>query len=278
MMFTEKISTPVRDGFLDQLFRHGRIWRAALAQALKRDVQFRAQAWTTGLVALAEIATGMIPVLLIIRTSSQINGWTGGQIIAVTGMFQLAMGLINTFVAPNLTRLDSYVRRGELDTILIRPASGQWLTTFRWIQPAAFTGALAGIALIIVGLWGTPISPGGVVAAVLVFGCGLAMIGCLWANLAYLAFWFEAASFIHTLVRESLTAGRYPVAFFPSAIRVLLIFVVPIGAAASLPVQFLSHGVDPWLLAGVMLAALVIILLTRLHWRVALARYSSASS
>ena len=203
MMITTKLTTtPPRDGLLDQLLRHGRIWRAALVQALKRDVQFRAQAWTTGLVALAEIATGLIPVLLIIRTSSQINGWTGGQIIAVTGMFQLAMGLINTFVAPNLTRLDSYVREGELDTILIRPASGQWLTTFRWIQPAAFTGALAGIALIIVGLWGTPISPGAVVAAALVFGCGLAMIGCVWANLAYLAFWFEAASFIHTLVRE----------------------------------------------------------------------------
>ena len=67
-------------------------------------------------------------------------------------------------------------------------------------------------------------------------------------------------------------------AFFPSAIRVVLIFVVPIGAAASLPVQFLSHGVDLWLLGGVVLAALVIIALTRLHWRVALTRYSSASS
>ncbi|WP_152364596.1 ABC transporter permease [Microlunatus speluncae] len=269
---------PARDGLLDQLARHGRIWRAALTQALKRDAQFRAQAWTTGLVALAEIATGLIPVLLIIRTSSQINGWTGGQIIAVTGMFQLAMGVLNTFVAPNLTRIDGYVREGELDTILIRPASAQWLTTFRWIQPAAFTGALAGVALIIVGLWGSPISPVGVIAAVLVFGCGLAMIGCLWANLSYLAFWFEAASFIHTLVREALTAGRYPVAFFPSAIRAVLIFVVPIGAAASLPVQFLSHGVDLALLGGVILAAVVIILLTRLHWRLALARYSSASS
>jgi ABC-2 type transport system permease protein len=272
------ITVRARDGVLDQLFRHARIWRAALTQAVKRDLQFRAQAWTTALVALAEIATGLIPVLLIIRTSSQINGWTGGQIIAVTGMFQFAMGLINTFVAPNLTRIDGYVREGELDTILIRPASGQWLTTFRWIQPAAFTGSLAGIALIIVGLQGSSITPVGVVAAVLVFGCGLAMITCLWANLAYLAFWFEAASFIHTLVREALTAGRYPVAFFPSAIRVVLIFVVPIGAVASLPVQFLSHGVDPALLGGVVLAAAVIILLTRLHWRVAVGRYSSASS
>lgn len=272
------ITVRARDGVVDQLFRHARIWRAALTQAVKRDLQFRAQAWTTALVALAEIATGLIPVLLIIRTSSEINGWTGGQIIAVTGMFQFAMGLINTFVAPNLTRIDGYVREGELDTILIRPASGQWLTTFRWIQPAAFTGALAGIALIVVGLWGNPLSPAGVIAAALAFACGLAMIGCLWANLSYLAFWFEAASFIHTLVREALSAGRYPVAFFPSAIRVLLIFVVPIGAAASLPVQFLSHGVDGRLLGAVVLASVVIILLTRLHWRVALARYSSASS
>ncbi|MFC7618831.1 ABC transporter permease [Microlunatus sp. GCM10028923] len=260
------------------LRRHGRIWRAVAVQALKRDAQFRAQAWTTALVALAEIATGLIPVLLIIRSSPQLNGWTGGQIIAVTGTFQLAMGLINAFVAPNLTRIDAYVRTGELDTVLIRPASAQWLTTFRWVQPASLTGALAGTALIIVGLWGTPISPVGVLAAAVVFGCGLATIAAVWANLAYLAFWFEAASFIHNVVLSALTAGRYPVAFFPSAIRVVLIFVVPIGAAATLPVQFLSHGVDPVLLAGVVGAAAVIMVLTRLHWRVALARYSSASS
>lgn len=272
------MKSTTQDGLLAQLARHGRIWRAALVQALKRDAQFRAQAWTTALVALAEIATGLIPVLLIIRTSSQINGWTGGQIIAVTGMYQLAMGIINTFAVPNLTRIDRYVREGELDTILIRPASAQWLTTFRWIQPAALTGALAGIALIIVGLWGTPVSPVGVLAAALIFVCGLVMITAVWANLAYLAFWFEAASFIHNPVLAALSAGRYPVAFFPSAIRALLIFVIPIGAASSLPVQFISHGIDPGLLAAVIGAALVITLLTRLHWRIALARYSSASS
>lgn len=261
-----------------QVARHFRIWRAALAQALKRDMQFRAQAWTMALVALAEIATGLIPVLLIIRSTSEINGWSGGQIVAVAGMFQLTMALLNAFVVPNLTRLDAYVREGELDTILIRPASSQWLTTFRWIQPAALTGALAGIALIIVGLWGAPISPAGILAAVLIFGCGLAMITAIWANLAYLAFWFEAASYIHSLVRSALTAGQYPHAFFPSVIRTMLIFVVPIGAAATLPVQFLTHGIDVALMIGVSATAIVIIALTRLHWRIALARYASASS
>lgn len=267
-----------KDGLIAQLGRHARIWQASLAQALKRDAQFRAQAWTTALVALAEIATGLIPVLLIIRTSAQINGWTGGQMIAVTGTYQLAMSLLNAFVAPNLTRIDGYVREGSLDTILIRPASAQWLTTFRWIQPAALTGALAGIALIIVGSWGTTLSPLGVLAAVLIFACGLVTITAFWANLAYLAFWFEAASYIHNLVLSALAAGRYPVSFFPSGIRIVLTFVVPIGATATLPVQFLSHGVDPWLLGGVVGTALLVVLLTRLHWRVALTRYSSASS
>jgi ABC-2 type transport system permease protein len=253
---------------LDQLRRHGRIWRAVAVQALKRDAQFRTQAWTTALVALAEIATGLIPVLLIIRSSPQVGGWTGGQIIAVTGMFQVAMGLVNAFVAPNLTRIDQYVREGELDTILIWPP----------VQPASLTGALAGSALIVVGLWGTPLAPLDVLAALLIFACGLATISAIWANLAYLAFWFEAASYIHNLVLSALSAGRYPVAFFPSAIRVVLIFVVPIGAATTLPVQFVSHGVDPGLLGGVAGTTVVIVALTRLHWRLALGRYSSASS
>ena len=114
--------------------------------------------------------------------------------------------------------------------------------------------------------------------ALLCFGCGVVLLGAVWTNLAYLAFWFEAATFIHGLVTETFSAGRYPVTFFPPLVRALFVFVVPVGVASTLPVQAVIAGLPPWAVAAVLALTVLFVLLTRLHWRLAVRRYASASS
>lgn len=258
--------------------RYLSLWRAVIIQAIRRDLQFRAQAWATAVVALAELAVGLVPVLLISRSASEINGWTSSQLIAVAGCFQVVQSLLSCLVAPNVMRLSEYVQRGELDGMLVRPVDAQWLTSFRWLQPAALSGGLAGLALVVVGLSGEPISVGRVLLALLWLGCGTVLLGAVWTNFAYLAFWFEAANFVHDLVIETFGAGRYPVAFFPSLVRALLVFVVPVGVATTLPVQAIVGTVSPVVGAVAVGLTVVFVLLTRLHWKLALRRYASASS
>lgn len=258
--------------------RYAALWRAVIIQAIRRDLQFRAQAWATGIVALAELAVGLVPVLLLGYAAPGINGWTGRQLLAVAGCYQVVQSLLSVVVAPNVLRLSEYVQRGELDGMLLRPVDAQWLTSFRWLQPASLTGTLAGAGLVVVGLAGEPISASGVAIALLCLACGVLLLGAVWTNLAYLAFWFEAANFAHDLVIETFSAGRYPVTFFPPLVRALLVFVVPVGVASTLPVQALVGGLPTaagWVAPGLTVG---FVLLTRLHWRLAVRRYASASS
>lgn len=258
--------------------RYAALWRACVVQAIRRDLQFRAQAWATGVVALAELAVGLVPVLLLGRAATDINGWTADQLLAVAGCYQVAQSLLSVFVAPNVLKLSEYVQRGELDGMLLRPVDAQWLTSFRWLQPAALTGTFAGLALVAVGLSGVHLTPGRVATALLCFGCGVLLLGAVWTNLAYLAFWFEAANFVHDLVIETFSAGRYPVTFFPSLVRALFVFVVPVGVASTLPVQAVVDGLPSYAVPAVVALTVLFVLLTRLHWRLAVRRYASASS
>lgn len=258
--------------------RYLALWRAVAVQAIRRDLQFRAQAWATAIVALAELAVGLVPVLLVSRSAPEINGWTSNQLIAVAGCFQVVQSLLSCVVAPNVMKLSEYVQRGELDGMLVRPVDAQWLTSFRWLQPAALSGGLAGCALVIIGLSGEPVTVGRVLLGLLWLACGAVLLGAVWTNLAYLAFWFEAANFVHDLVIETFGAGRYPVAFFPSLVRTLLVFVVPVGVATTLPVQAIVGTVSAGVGVAVVALTVLFVVLTRLHWRVALRRYASASS
>ncbi len=262
------------------LRRHGRFALAAFTQAIGRDAQFRAQAWTTFFVGLVEVAVGLIPALLVFAHTDSINGWNVGLVVAVTGMFQIMTAILGAFVLPNQARMTAYIRRGELDLVLIRPISAQWYAAFRWMRPSELWSALAGLALVLVGLARADVHPGGgdVLLGLVWFVAGLAMVTLVWMNLGYLAFWMESADPITELMSTLLTAGRYPLAFFPSAVRTVLMFIIPVGLATTLPVAAYTGETDRRL-ALVTAAVLVVMAgLTRLHWRVALRRYASASS
>ncbi len=262
------------------LRRHARFAVAAFTQAIGRDAQFRAQAWTTIAVGLVEVAVGLIPALLVFQHTDTVNGWNVGLVVAVTGMFQIVTAVLGAFVLPNQAKMTGYIRRGELDLVLIRPISAQWYAACRWMQPSELWSALPGLALVLVGLARADVHPGvGDIALALAwFAAGLTLITLAWMNLGYLAFWLESADPVTELMSTLLTAGRYPLAFFPSAVRTLLTFVIPVGLATTLPVTALTGNTAPRLALSTAGLLLILAVLTRTHWLVAIRSYASASS
>jgi ABC-2 type transport system permease protein len=104
------------------------------------------------------------------------------------------------------------------------------------------------------------------------------LLTCVWSALVYLAFWFTSVAPLPMLARDAMDAGRFPLAFYPVAVRAMLGFVVPVGFATTFPVEALAGRASWWLVAaGIGLAAVAVALL-RAYWRVAVRSYSSASS
>lgn len=260
--------------------RYRRTSFALLRQAIIRDMQFRSQFWVTLISNILEVGVAIVPVLLVFSHTHAVQGWSSGEVIAVTGASQTLLGLLAAFVAPNQAKMTDYVSKGELDQILIRPVPSQALAALRWTRPAEMSATLSGIALVIIGCHQAALHPdvGAVVAAAAWFLIGLIGVALTWLNLGYLAFWLTSASQINELLVTLLATGRYPLAFYPTAVRTILLSILPIGVATTLPIEQLSgtgRFVD--LLLGM---TLLIILagLTRLHWQRGLRRYEGASS
>jgi ABC-2 type transport system permease protein len=260
--------------------QHLAVWRQAFSQSVSRELQFRSQAIATIVVGLLGLVISLLPVLLLFTFTPEVKGWTSGQAIALVGVYQVINAVLAAFVSPNLTRMHSYVTRGDLDQVLVRPVSSQLYITARWFAPAELIGLATGAAVVVVGLAkaGLTPSPVDVVLAVVWMTIGIVLLTCLWSNLAYLEFWFQAANPIGFLVYDLLAAGRYPIAFFPRAAQVLLMVVVPVGVATTVPVRALTgaFGIG-WLPVGIGGLAVALVF-TRLHWTAALRRYCSASS
>lgn len=257
-----------------------RIAGAVVRQSLVREAQFRSQLWVTMIIGVLEVAVALVPALLVFSHTGRVHGWSIGDVVAVTGAAQLLTALLAVFVSPNQAKMTEYIREGDLDQLLMRPVPLQAYAASRWLQPAELWGAVAGLLLIILGAVRAGLRPGPLelLTAAAWFLIGYAAVSMIMLNLGYLAFWITSATQVGELMSAVLSAGRYPLAFYPMAVRVGLLAIVPLGLATTMPVDALRGATHAAALLWGLGLVIILVLITRLHWLAGLRSYSSASS
>lgn len=260
--------------------RHGRLWRRFALQAVVRETHFRAHLAATVVVGIVQSALSLLPLLLLYSYTDDVNGWSQGEVIALTGVFQLTVSILAICVSVNMWRLSGAIRSGDLDLVLVRPVSSQFFMTLRWLQPGELFNVLTGVGLIAIGLIRDSVSPSltDVVQGMLLIACGCVLLTCLWSATAILAFWLTSVEPLPMLFRDLLGAGMFPLGFYPASVRVFLTFVFPVGFATTFPTEALV-GEGSWgaVVLGIALSAGLLLLL-RAYWRIAVRSYASASS
>lgn len=260
--------------------RHFRLWRRFVAQAFVRDTHYRVHFVTTLWVGLVQLGLALVPILLLFGYTSRLHGWTRADVIVLVGIYQVVSGLLAAFVAPNLGRMTRYITEGELDTILVRPVSAQFFAMFRWIQLAELGNVGTGLVIAVVGLARSGAHPGAiaVVRALLLFGCGLVLLTCVWSALAFLSFWVQSVAPLPQAFIAVLQAGQYPLPFFPTAVRAFLTFAFPVAFATSFPTEALSGRIGWVAVAGGFGLCLAAVAAVSGVWRLGIRSYASASS
>jgi ABC-2 type transport system permease protein len=125
---------------------------------------------------------------------------------------------------------------------------------------------------------GNEIGLAGLPAFMLLIGVGMVVIYSLWVVMIALTFWFVKFDNNVTILQALLDAGRYPATVYPSWLRMIVTFLVPIAVATTVPLQGLRGDLNGWqvlLFVGVGAAALA---LARLVWKAGVRKYSGASA
>lgn len=274
------VRPPLDPTILHAVRRHLRLWRRFAAQSLVRDMHFRAQFITQIVVGVVQLVLSLVPVLLLFRYTNEVNGWSVGEVIALGGVYQVVFAILAITVETNMARFSWGIREGDLDLVLVRPASAQFYVMLHRLQIAEIFTAFTGIGVVVIGLARSGAAPSvlEVIQAIVLIACGVVLIACCWAAAVFVAFWITTIGPVVMVFRDFLQAGKYPVAFYPTAIRVFLVGVLPIGFATTFPTSaLLGEGSWMTLMLGVAFCALALYGL-RAYWRFAVRFYSSASS
>jgi ABC-2 type transport system permease protein len=121
-------------------------------------------------------------------------------------------------------------------------------------------------------------SPLEILQALVLAACGLVLLATVWCAMSFLAFWLQSVGPIGAIYLNLVEAGRYPLVFFPVAVRAFLTFAFPVAFATTFPVQALTGDLGWTPVAGGIALSVTALSLVRMLWRRGLRTYASASS
>ena len=260
--------------------RYARLWWRFVGLSCVRELEYRVNFALGVLEGLAQLALAVVTFLLVYRFTPAVAGWTEAQALLLVGVYRVVDAAVSLQIAPNMAAISGAIRQGDMDFLLLRPVSSQFLVSLRLLSPPEAVNLLIGALLVVVAgnAAGVAWSAGRMAVMLGFLLCGLLLLYALWFAIATCAFWLVQVDTLDALVLGVFQAARYPVDYFKGWLRALLTFAVPVAFATSFPAEALLGRADLRLLpVGMLLAALALAASHR-FWAFALRHYTSASS
>ncbi len=248
--------------------------------AILTDLEYRANFVTNVLLSLVRSASTIAAMSIFFLHTDHLGDWSFHEALIVLGLFQLFVGIVDTFITPNVADFTEHIRTGTMDFILTKPLNSQFHASLRRINIWRFVDVLIGLGLILYALAHVSQAPSldKVLMFVVLALCAAIMLYSLVMLLITSAFWFVQLENVMELIFTFYEAGRFPVSIFPAWMRAVLTFVVPIAFITTVPAAVLLGRLNfEFVLYSIGIAALLFVA-SAAFWRFAVRHYSSASS
>ena len=255
-------------------------YRAVLSISLTRYLTYRIDAITnTFLSAGVWSVFNIISMYLVSSRSTTIFGWTPGELILISCLYNIFIGIFAFFFMRGISEFPDIVDRGLLDSLLLKPLDSQFYVSAHSAQYQSLIRVLIGIVLgtVVCNVYGIPISPINSVLFLLSLVPALILLYACLFMINTLIIWSPRTDNITHLFYTLRSLGRYPRETFSNAHELVFVFVAPFVIVLSTPARILLGKATLYDALELCIAAAIFFVASRMFWKFALRHYTSAS-
>lgn len=257
-----------------------RLIRTYIKVSLQTALAYRVDAVIGGAINLMWLGWELLGLGIIFSNTDTIAGWGPGELLALLGVFRLVSVLMWAIIWPATEKFNTSVREGTLDYTLLQPANSLFVVTFQRILPLRISQLVIAITLIVVGIRisGDQVSLTNLIYFLVLAAVGILVIYSLWVVLIALTFWFIKFDNNVTILQALMDSGRYPATVYPTWLRLLITYVIPIAVATTIPLQGLRGDLSGQQVITFVVVGLAAFVVATQVWRLGVRQYSGASS
>ena len=266
---------------LREIKKHVLIYGLFLKNSLMVQMEYRFSFIGNFSMEVGYLFVKLSYVVVVYRSGVKINGLSPDEILLFVGTFVTLTAVYAGLFMINNFRLRGKIKDGELDLLLTKPVSLQFMATLRQADLTIF-GVDAVAGLIMVGIaWarlGIPVS------LVTVGGyAGFMVISSLVSYSLFLlpqilSFWLMNTSAIAEITDSFWDFNNMPMDIYTAWVKQVGVFILPIFVISNFPPMFVLNKMPPLYLAWSALLPILLLWAVRLLWKQGLKTYSSASS
>lgn len=243
-------------------------------------MRYRANFVVQLMQSLLELLIALVGLALVFAHTPTLAGWHPAQMLALLGVYMLVNGIVGVVIQPSLQHFVNDVRQGTLDFVLLKPREAQVLISFQRIHVWKLGDVLLGTAVLVTAclqaemsltLWRTATFVIGLLA-------GSAILYSFLLLLATCSFWLVRVESILAIFQNLYQAGRWPIGIYPSWLRILLTFLVPVALVTTIPTEALVGSITWQVLLALVGGALISLFASRWFWKQGLRSYTGASA
>ena len=261
--------------------RYFEIYQMLLRNSLIREMNFKANFLLWMAVELLWFIGQIFFIEVLFNYVDKIGDWTKWQVILLVGTHQIVGQLFQAFFYTNLANLPELVRTGKLDFLLLQPVDSQFIVSTNRFGADSVINSFVGVAIVIFSLVKLGIQPSlwQIFAYAFAVLLGIGIHYSIMFSLATVSFWIVRAQGVIHGYYNLFNIARYPDVVFKGPFRAIFSYLIPVIIVANTPARVLMNlDSTPWLFAQLAIASCTVLILSRLFWKTALRRYSSASS
>jgi ABC-2 type transport system permease protein len=265
---------------LRELKKHLIIYGLFLKNSLMAQMEYRFNFIGNFLMETGYLLAKLSYVVVIYRSGVTIHGLSPDEILLFIGTFITLTAVYAGLFMLNNFGLRTKIKDGDLDLLMTKPVSLQFMATLRQADLTIFSVDFIAGGIVVIIAWsrlGIPVTfftVGGYL--------GFMAISCLVSYSLFLlpqilSFWLMNTS-ITEITDSFWDFNNMPMDIYSNWIRQIGVFVLPIFVITNFPPMFVLHRLPPVYLAWSAVLPLILLAAVRLVWQRGLKNYSSASS
>lgn len=264
-----------------ELKKHVIIYCLFVKNNVMSQMEYRVNFFTSIAMELGYLFVKILYPIVIYQSSTNINGFTPNELLIFIGTFVIITGFYAGLYMMNFFNFRYLISDGQLDMMITRPISLQFISTLRRSDIGIFfIDLIAGIVMVVIGISriGISVSIFKMLGYAIFIGSGAIVGYTIFLIPQILNFWFINAGAIAETTDSFWDFNLVPMVIYNKLIQRIGIFILPIFIITNFPALFILNKLNPIYFIWGLLAPIFFLILSRIFWNIAVKNYSSASS
>jgi ABC-2 type transport system permease protein len=216
---------------------------------------------------------------VLFQHTHKIGDWNLAQTRVFLGLVFIVNALYMILLADNFDGFSDKVRKGDLDLLLAKPVSSQFMISLQKAGTAMIGNLIIATAWLIYSLTKIPDFHWiNILWLLVLVPCGLAVTYTLRFTIASTAIIFARSENLQFIWFQVYRLSMRPDSIYVPWLKWLLLTALPMGVIASVPARSLLEPADYGLFAWVIVLSCLMMYFSSKFWNFCLKFYSSASS